>query len=87
MTEYNTLLKVEVTAEDIKEGKRKSCTSCPIALAFRRALGHDEVKVGEIYTKIGKREYRTPKVAFQFITLFDKYQKVEPFTFYMQLVD
>ena len=38
-------MKISITAEHIKNGKRKDACNCPIALAFK-SLGWDQVTVG-----------------------------------------
>lgn len=38
MTEYPSVLDVEVTKADIRQGKKNHCTTCPVALAMRRTV-------------------------------------------------
>lgn len=40
MTEMRTLT-IDVTADDLTNGQRQSCTSCPVALAVNRLLVRD----------------------------------------------
>lgn len=44
----NTTLAVQVTQEDIDQGKRADCLKCPVALAVRRAMknrGYDPTDI------------------------------------------
>lgn len=85
-------MKITVTREDIRAGKRKSCTSCPIALAIRRKVWARLVRVDNFYIKLwpGNREPRLqaalPVKAMQFVRSFDAGVPVQPFTFIVRLV-
>jgi len=87
-------VRVEVTAEDIKAGKRESAEECPIALACRRA-GLIDAVVGEdggidyrchpddvCWTNIpdGSSEER-----MRFVGDFDSRRDVQPFAFEVEL--
>jgi len=50
MTFANTL-EVEVTQEDVNNGRRGNCVECPFALALNREINHP-VAVGRIITDI-----------------------------------
>lgn len=68
-------LEIVVTQEDIDQGKRGECSSCPIALAFSRLTGieifrvyQDSIRVYE--TKLGSDSFRenfeeTPKLKYR----------------------
>lgn len=84
-------IRVEVTEEDIREGERDNCRSCPIALALQRALPPDVelVTVGRYYARWAFDESKfalwfaatLPLQAKRFIALFDDGMAVEPFAF------
>lgn len=68
-------MKIQVTREDIENGKRCSATQCPAALALMRALKLDRiiVRLDSIATPSGGRMWRfdTPPVLRDFIHAFD----------------
>lgn len=43
--DFSQPLRVEVTEEDIKNGKRDNCKKCPVVLALARTLGVKNVDV------------------------------------------
>lgn len=78
---------VDVTAEDIKNGKPGTASSCPIALAAHRtALG---------FTMIDSRSFSAdhgqgllPEAARRFVRLFDSYEGVvQPQKFRFTITD
>lgn len=87
-------LHVEVTAEDIANGKRETACYCPIALALKR-LG---VKDPDVF---GEREecvsvpcdddeepwdhYQLPDEAIDFVVKFDLGAEVAPFAFDLEV--
>ncbi len=82
-------MKITVTADNIKKGRRKSRSFCPIALALKSA-GFVHVNVGyrriEILptarSKSPIAKYRTPHSAKRFIEKFDIWgDGVKPFSF------
>jgi hypothetical protein len=79
---------INVTQEDIDQGKRTSPTQCAVALAMRRETGNEWV-VGEydmdnFQTNIG---VRLPEEARTFIKDFDYGRPVEPFSFTVDIAD
>jgi hypothetical protein len=81
-------MKVNVTLLDISRGERHSPTSCPIALAVRRALRGTpgvSVSVGTKAVDIQQSTLiespRLPPIARRFIKKFDGRGVVEPFSF------
>jgi len=78
---------IQVTQEDIDNGRRSSSSHCPVALAFARALGIDnrQVVVGPSYMYSNlldaNKKYNTPSIACGFIIFYDSGQKVHPFEF------
>jgi hypothetical protein len=79
---------IEVTAEDIKNGKPRAGAECAIALAMKRA-GFPNVRVGgySIWKNIEDSNLddsnycATPSAVTHWIDQFDKGQPVEPFAF------
>lgn len=78
-------MKITVTQQDINNAK-DSASSCPIALATKRAIN----KRIDVYVERSRIEfegkgfcYRTvlPSKATVFVKSFDEYRKVEPFSF------
>ena len=79
-------MKIQVTAEDIKNGNRNSCYTCPIALAIRRSRGRiSAVTPSLIYIDgLYSGAIATPDVVRDFIALFDAFYRMEqpqPFSF------
>lgn len=85
--------KIDITAEDIANGKPKNCSLCPGALAIVRAFPasryvdvmHDEVQIA-FPKENGSARYRwvttaTPEVFRDFIHDFDRNKSVEPISF------
>lgn len=79
---------IQVTQKHIQEGKRKSISSCPIALALKRERFED-VMVETTYCSfwIGNLSYGYffPKSAQTFIEKFDAGKKVRPFNFKVKI--
>lgn len=72
---------VEVSAADIKKGKRNEPESCPIALAVQRLLPWNSISVNEDTIEIDGCSYDLPKIAEKFVEKFDAKETVEPFSF------
>jgi hypothetical protein len=85
----SNVLEVKVTAEDIKRGRRGSCSLCPIALATMRKFhkGHKvNVSVTDdclsiILDNEQSFNYVTPRAAEDFMNNFDSNKPVKPKTF------
>jgi len=78
-------MRIEVTAEDIKNGVFTDCRSCPVALALDRHTG-DWWSVGtSTATRIetGAR-FLLPPSACRWIHNFDCGDPVEPFSFELE---
>lgn len=76
-------MKITVTKKDIENGFPASCSSCPIALAIRRAT-RKNILVGssEIgHPAIGFKDIKLPKKVRLFIERFDQDIPVKPFSF------
>lgn len=78
---------IEVTQDDIDNGKPDRIDMCPIVLACRRAIPGRTSYVGEcgdfitVYGGIGVIKYSLSKEAMKFINDFDYRNPVKPFTF------
>ncbi len=81
---------IKVTKSDIKNGIKRDCDTCPIALAITRVLSPkyiieiepDQVNIykhGTILMDCG--DYPLPKIAKAFILKFDRGHHVNPFSF------
>lgn len=93
-----TRVKIKVTEEHIKAGKRGDCNACPIALAVLDAVMVPAVRANMFGLSLicSDRGYPdneyishanyTPKVA-RFISDFDRGNHVKPFTFYAEFTD
>jgi hypothetical protein len=84
-------LRVYVTKQDIKEGKRKSNCDCPVARAIRRALANCGIRRKKITVGIyriqvaGQMDWTSARVG-EFITSFDAGRtNVSPFSFTLNL--
>ncbi len=69
---------VNVTARDISKGKKRDCSSCPIARALRRRPGFKFADVGKHRAVILRRSgggygsvAELPQIARRFIEAFD----------------
>lgn len=89
-TQAAVKLVVNVTAEDIQQGRRRSCDRCPIALAlYRAAEGHDigSFGVGRFACSgVGTVNHelmnaKLPAVARDFVLDFDVGISVSPISF------
>lgn len=79
-------MKVQVTADDIKNGKRNTGSACPISLACQRVFKKPVwAYPSEIYVEEeedGKETvYDTPEACAIFMHLFDEGCNVESFEF------
>lgn len=75
-------LRVSVTAKDIREGNRQSCSRCPVALAVRRHM--HGVRVTSEFLFTDGHDHPTaelPTAAKVFVHKFDTGSRVEPFRF------
>lgn len=78
-------MEIEVTQLDIKNGRRNSCGSCPVALAIQRITGvrpfiETEFVLLDPFTNNPTRRV-LPKIARKFVVDYDMGLHVEPFTF------
>lgn len=79
-------MRITVTAEHIKRGRRQSARACPVALAIRTATGW-QAEVGLFAIDLADRRdrfrmyVRTPPSAAEFIRRFDGCLNVAPFAF------
>ena len=81
---------IEVTQDDINNGKPHTCSSCPVALAISRTTNY-KAEVGlYIITLFNSKgfSYRSIKIPAdirQFIKAFDSYMPVSPFSFELDI--
>jgi hypothetical protein len=73
-------MQITVTQEDISQGVRCSCNTCPVARAASRAFGGN-VLVRTTDLLAFSRWYQLPTEATQFIADFDTNKPVQPFSF------
>lgn len=83
-------MKIEVTEEDIVQGRRCDCKFCPIARVVTRALGREAwVTKGAVYD-YSDRSARPvailPNAACNFVVSFDNFLTVKPFSFELTLL-
>lgn len=74
-------LRVEVTADDIKRGKKNEPEHCPIARAIDRLYPGNEVSVNDDTAEIDDCTFSLPLIAERFVSRFDAGEKVKPFKF------
>jgi len=84
---------IEVTDDDIFDGIKSSCHSCPIALAASRidiariiSVNSTSMVVRNSYSRVGDF-ILLPIEAIDFIEAFDADQEVEPFSFEIEVPD
>ncbi len=84
---------IEVTDDDIFDGIKSSCHSCPIALAAIRINVARIISVNST-TMVVRNSYSRngnfivlPIEAIDFIAAFDADQEVEPFSFEIEVPD
>jgi len=77
-------VRVEVTEEDIRRGKRNTCTRCPVARALRRS-GVISPSVYHSRAIFGRNGQwwggDLPQKVTDFICAFDDREPVKPFSF------
>jgi hypothetical protein len=72
---------VQVTEEDIRDGQRHSCLSCPVAKAIGRATGKWCQVVCSCWWLRNRIPLRLPDDAITFIDRFDRQLAVKPISF------
>ena len=85
-------MKIHVTQEDIDKGRANSYQKCPVALAIKRQIPNNGVKVGikhlRLYDKNDRaKEIECPRSVCLFVSKFDdrtKREEVKPFTFILK---
>ena len=83
-----TTVTIDVTQDDIDQGKRENCTLCPIALAAQRVFPGKSIHVSVFNLWVDNspaaedgRGYPLPEVACKFLQDFDHGRPVQPFKF------
>lgn len=72
-------MKINVTAEDIKNGEIKSCDKCPVGLALQRMFPDQEITVFYRSICVGsKTYYPINDLPVQYLTAIDAGNKVLP---------
>jgi hypothetical protein len=78
--------RVEVTADDIRRGRRYECRYCPVALALNRATGEAwEVGPRFAWTHRGGPAVPLPPAAAAFVDRFDIHGRGDPFSFDLEV--
>lgn len=77
---------IEVTQDDIDNGRRGQACSCPLARAIKRQTNAEYIRVGLGSISIGEDVsdcscYITPDIAVNFVMDFDSIHDVAPFSF------
>ena len=84
-------MRITVTEEDIKNGKARNCSECPVALALRRhGLPHAEVDYDSIHYEGPDGFPRTieiPDRVYNFVKSFDagSWLHAHPFEFDLEV--
>lgn len=78
-------MRIDVTQDDINNGRPRTSQHCPIARAIKRQLNCSNIAVGPTEIEIGSDSYKTPDEAYFFIRLFDRHFNVKPFSFELNL--
>ena len=79
-------LTVNVTQEDIDNGRRRTCSGCPVALAISRAWGK-RITVGPNDFGASHESIPLPREAMHFVELFDRghAKTLLPFSFVVEV--
>lgn len=77
---------IDVTKEDIAAGDHDKCTTCPVALAMRRATGDLwEVDYIEARRRRDRVAISLPPPVTDWIERYDGYEEVLPFQFQLEI--
>lgn len=76
---------IYVTRNDIAEGDRDSCLSCPVALAVSRAFGQPQVWCSNYGVTVGGQSASLPSRIAEWIRRFDEGKTVTPTRFALRL--
>lgn len=79
-------MKIKVTKEDIRNGKRGKCSKCPVALAIGRIFPNERISVTELGIKIGRMLLVIPKRVDCWVGRFDEGNVVDPMTFELAII-
>lgn len=80
-------VQVEMTIEDLVDGRRFDPCRCPVALATRRAIPDRPVNVYGDAIIIGGDEVRLPVVVQDFVARFDDDLGPDPISFEIEVSD
>jgi hypothetical protein len=82
---------VEISQEDISQGKKGNPDYCPVALAMKRRFNTHVVVVTDVFRFMkgesfgGKNYFKLPPEASQWIADFDHLKEVQPITFKVEI--
>lgn len=77
---------ITVTDDHIKQGVKRECTLCPVALAIRSQLPDSNIDVYRSTFLIAAGHIiKAPESVRKFIDKFDKGMDVKPFSFYLEV--
>lgn len=76
---------IEVKAKHIQNGRKFECDRCPVALAVKEASGDMAARATLDFLEFNKRTYTIPEKVREWIMDFDGEEKVQPFTFEIDL--
>lgn len=74
-------MKIFVTSEHIKRGKRGSDCECPVAIALSEYFGKTSVSDLMLLILRTNKVIKTPPIVVDFIAKFDDNEDVKPFEF------
>jgi len=82
-------VRIQVTIDDIENGKPLDCSRCPLALALNRATNRTDwfVDYGTAYFGSGfsHESAALPRECLVFVRRFDNYRDGNPFSFEVEL--
>lgn len=74
-------MRISVTQSDINKGDKRNAHSCAVARAVRRATKAKEVSITYGVISVGRKEFAMSSQVSNFISDFDAYLNVKPFSF------
>lgn len=74
-------MRISVTQSDINKGDKRNAHSCAVARAVRRATKAKEVSITYGVISVGRKEFAMSSQVSNFISDFDAYLSVRPFSF------
>lgn len=74
-------MRINVTQSDINKGDKRNAHSCAVARAVRRATKAKEISITYGVISVGRKEFAMSSQVSNFISDFDAYLSVRPFSF------